>query len=340
MYILIFIFFSLSVLFPQSAQALGEETWAGEITTVKEQSVEVTLQDGSTVSASHLSPDGTLFFNLIPGDKVMLVTNAAPGADFPYLVSDYDRRQSLLTLSLLFVLVTLTITRLWGLKSIVGMLFSFFLIFKMLLPQIVAGQDPIFVTILTSLFIIPATYYLSHGVNRKTNAAIVGTVLALIITGLIAALFVQLAHLSGLASEEAGFVLAFFGESINVRGLLLAGIILGTLGVLDDVTVSQAAIVTELFRANSRLTRRELFVRAMKIGHDHISSMVNTLVLVYAGASLPLLILFLDSSQSLSVILNHEIVAEEIIRTLVGSIGLILAVPITTAIAVFQTHRK
>jgi uncharacterized membrane protein len=184
------------------------------------------------------------------------------------------------------------------------------------------------------LLIIPATFYPSHGLNRKTSIAILSTICALLITGFLANFFLDFAKLSGLSSEEAGFLQTMNPEVFtNMRGLLLAGIIIGVLGVLDDVTVSQASIVWQLKIANPQFTKVELYKRAMEVGRDHISSMVNTLVLVYAGASLPLLLLFNDAAKPFAEIINYEILADEIVRTLVGSIGLILVVPISTFLA-------
>lgn len=274
------------------------------------------------------------------GDKVIVRKNLDPEGNESYIVTDYVRRDSLLALTVLFILVTLIITRRWGLTSIIGMIYSFFIIFKILLPQILAGSDPITVTIISALFIIPVTFYLSHGINTKTTTAIMGTLIALVITGALATFFVYTSKLSGLSSEESGFLFAFFGEKINTRGLLLAGIIIGSLGVLDDVTISQAAVVEELKKSNVKLSSKELFQASMRVGHDHITSMVNTLILVYAGASLPLLLLFLDSSQKLGTVINQEIIAEEIIRTLVSSIGIVLAVPITSMIASANAAKK
>jgi len=160
-----------------------------------------------------------------------------------------------------------------------------------------------------------------------------GTLIALIITGILANIFVEAAKLTGFASEEAGFLQVAKGGAINMKGLLLAGIIIGLLGILDDVTVSQAAIVFQLKEANNRLKFNQLYQRAMRVGQDHIASMINTLILVYAGASLPLLLLFIDSPRPFLEVVNYEIIADEVVRTLVGSIGLILAVPLTTLIA-------
>lgn len=326
---------------PHPALATSDAPVQGRVVSMEGDIVRVELDSGEIITATHTYSLQSI--SLLPklDDLVFVAPNISPDPDStPYIITDFSRTRPLILLTIIFLIITLAITRFWGLKSFLGMIFSFYLIFQMLLPQIMAGQDPVMVTIVTSLFIIPVTFYLSHGINRKTNAAILGTVIALIITGLLATLFVDLSHLSGLASEEAGFLFAFMGETINTRGLLLAGIILGTLGVLDDVTVSQSAIITELKSSSPQLSFRDLYTRAMRVGHDHISSMVNTLVLVYTGASLPLLLLFLDSSQPLSSVINSPIIAEEIVRTLVGSIGLVLAVPLTTVIAAHLVTRR
>ncbi len=257
-----------------------------------------------------------------------------------FYIHDYVRRNSLFWLFLIFVVLAITVGKWWGLTSIAGMGFSFLIIFKFILPRLLAGADPIMTVIIGSLFIIPITFYLSHGLNKKTTIAIIGTVISLIITGVLAGFFVESAKLTGFASEEAGFLQIARGGTINIKGLLLAGIIISTLGVLDDVTVSQSSIVNQLKETDKNLSFEKLYQRAMKVGQDHISSMVNTLVLVYTGAALPLFLLFIDNPHPFLEVINYEIVADEIVRTLVGSIGLILAVPITTFIAAMTLEKE
>lgn len=267
------------------------------------------------------------------GDELVLnKTKDMEGNDLFY-ITDQVRRNSLIWLFVIFAVLTVLIGKLRGIASLLGMGASFFIIFIFILPRILAGEDPIFITILGSVFIVPVTFYLSHGLNKKTTLAIISTIIALIVTGVLASIFVEAAKLTGFVSEEAGFLQVLKQGTVNIKGLLLAGIIIGTLGVLDDVTVAQAAMVQQLKEANSKLKAGELYKRAMDVGRDHIASMVNTLVLVYAGASLPLLLLFVNNPHPFSEVINYEIVANEVIRTLVGSVGLILAVPITTLIA-------
>lgn len=263
------------------------------------------------------------------GDKLMVYA-VSPDQ---FVIADQVRTDALLFLLVLFIALLLLISKWRGLGSTMGMLISFAVIIYFILPRIASGDNPTLIAILGSLIIIPATFYPSHGFNRKTNIAIASTVLALFVTGFLASFFIGLAKLSGFSSEEAGFLQTMYPDVFNMRGLLLAGIIIGVLGVLDDVTISQASIVQQLKSANKDLNTLELYSRAMKVGHDHISSVVNTLVLVYAGASLPLLLLFNDAARPFSELINYEPIAEEIIRTLVGSIGLILAVPISTFFA-------
>lgn len=268
------------------------------------------------------------------GDEVVVNKTKDTEGKNMFFITDYVRRSPLLLLFTFFAGLTILIGKLRGLTSLIGMGISFAVIFLYILPQILSGSDPILVSILGSLLIIPATFYLSHGFNKKTTIAIFGTLVALVITGVLANIFVEASKLTGFVSEEAGFLQVALGGTVNIKGLLLAGIIIGVLGVLDDVTVSQAAVVRQLREANSKLKSGELYKRAMDVGRDHIASMVNTLVLVYAGAAMPLMLLFVNNPHPFSEVINYEIIANEVVRTLVGSIGLILAVPITTFIAV------
>ena len=266
-------------------------------------------------------------------DQVLVShTQDLEGDDFFY-ITDFVRRDSLLLLLFVFVILVAFIGQWRGVSSLFGLVISFLIIFKFILPRINAGWDPILTAIIGSLAIIPLTFYLSHGLNQKTTIAVLGTLGALIITGLLAKFFVGLARLTGYASEEAAFLQVAKQGNFNIKGLLLAGIIIGALGVLDDITVSQAAIVQQLKEADPKISAKDLFDRAMKVGQDHIASMVNTLVLVYTGAALPLLLLFINNPLPFGTVINNEIIAEEIIRILVASIGLIAAVPITTFLA-------
>ncbi|MCR4263166.1 MAG: YibE/F family protein, partial [Candidatus Roizmanbacteria bacterium] len=297
-------------------------------------------QKGETISVEN----GILPFAHIEkydvGDRIVLQKTPSPDGNGLYMITDYVRRGALMWVFALFVVLVLAIGGKWGIASLIGMGISFLMIMFFMLPQILNGAPPVVIALVSSLVIVPVTFYLSHGFNPKTHIAIFGTLATLSITGMIASLSIESAHLTGFASEEAGFLEAQRTGTINMQGLLLAGIIIGTLGVLDDITVSQASIVRQLKKANAKFNFQQLFSRAMSVGRDHIASLVNTLVLVYTGASLPLLLLFINNPRPFSEIVNYEFISDEIIRTLVGSIGLILAVPITTAVASFIFSRR
>lgn len=269
------------------------------------------------------------------GNKVQLSTTTNPDGITTTTITDFVRTDALINLGVVFVLLVVLVSRWRGVLSLLAMLLSFVVIFTITLPLIMGGRHPVFVSAITATLIIPVSFYFSHGFNQKTHLAIVGTVISLILTSFLAWFFISQAKLTGFASEEAGFLNVEKQGFINIRNLILAGVIVGSLGILDDVTVSQASVIEQLKQSNPKLGFNELFSRAMKVGQDHISSMVNTLVLVYTGASLPLLLLFINNPRPFGEIMNYEIVAEEVIKTLVGSIGLIFAAPVTTALAAF-----
>ncbi|HUV42676.1 MAG TPA: YibE/F family protein [Patescibacteria group bacterium] len=267
------------------------------------------------------------------GDEVMISYSKDFEGKNIFIITDFIRRKPLVWLFLIFVVLALIVGQWRGGMSLLGLVISFAVIFLFILPQIYKGEDPIIIAIVGSLIIIPATFLLSHGLNRKTLVAMAGTLIALLIVGLLSKFFIELTKLTGYASEEAAFLHLARRGQINIKGILLAGIIIGTLGILDDITISQAAIIQQLKKANPKMKTKELFLRAMDVGQDHIASMINTLVLVYTGAALPLMLLFIDNPRPFSEIINYQMIAEEIVRTLVGSVGLILAVPITTILA-------
>ena len=267
------------------------------------------------------------------GDTVVLMKFTDSSGEQTFYITDYVRRSHLLSLFVIFLTLSLIVAGKRGFTSFIGMVITFLIIFNLVLPKIFSGSNPIFIIILFSIIVIPITFYLSHGFNLKTNVAIAGTFLSLIITTILSLIYVNSAKITGFTTDEASFLQIMKEGTINMRGIFLAGIIIGFLGVLDDITVSQSAIVFQLKEANKRYGFSELYKMSMDIGKDHISSMINTLILVYTGASLPLLLLFINSSKGFNEVVNYEIISAEIIRTLLGSIGLIIAVPITTVIA-------
>lgn len=271
------------------------------------------------------------------GDHVLVMFVRRSDDSQTWIITDVIRTGALMVLGLAFVAAVVFVSGWKGIRALVGLAFSFLVIFGFVLPQILAGHEPVLVSILGAFVLLTVTLYLTQGWTLKTHAALVGVLFSLILIGVLATFSVGLARLTGLGSEEALF-LQIADVSINARGLLLAGIIVGTLGVLDDVIVSQAATVIELADVDPTLSWRDLYRRALNIGRDHIAATINTLVLAYVGAAMPLMLLFQIYPEPWQYTINREIIAEEVVRTLVGTLGLIAAVPITTlATSLLQT---
>lgn len=265
------------------------------------------------------------------GDRVVL--NRIPDAPAlqRYQFADRERRPFLIGASLLFAAIVVLLARLRGLAALVGLALSVVVLLIYVVPAILSGRSPEMVALTGGVLIAVIALYLAHGFKAMTHVAAIGTLLSLGLTVGLAALVTGLADFSGLVSEEASF-LAAIGD-FDLRGLLLAGIVLGALGALDDVTVTQASAVWEVAAANKNFDHHQLFTAGLRIGRDHVASSVNTLLLAYAGAAMPLMLLFGLSGQNLGIVANSEVVAVEIVRTLVGSVGLVAAVPITTWLA-------
>jgi uncharacterized membrane protein len=244
----------------------------------------------------------------------------------------------MLILALVFAALVIAFGRLRGALSLVGLGISLGVIIVFLVPAILDGKPPLLVAVVGSLAVMIATISLAHGLGPKSLAAILGTSVSLILVALLAGAAAELTQLTGFASEEAAIINLNVAE-ISFQGLLVAGMIIGALGVLDDVTVSQSSTVFALRSANPEQGARQLFTRAMTVGRDHVSATVNTLVLAYVGSSLPVLLLFSVGSVGLADVANTELVATEIVGMLVGSIGLVAAVPITTGLAALLAER-
>jgi uncharacterized membrane protein len=257
-----------------------------------------------------------------------------------YYLDTPSRWIALAALGAVLVAIVLLVSGARGLASLSGLALSIVVLFVYILPRLGAGQEPLGVIMLGAALMVPLTFFLAHGFSIKTLVAVVGTALALALTVGLGLAAIRLARLSGYGSEDAMLLQALSPGVYDLRNLLLAGMVVGALGVLDDVTVSQAAIVQQLAEANPQLHMRQLYTRAMRVGQDHIASVVNTLALVYAGAALPLLLLLRTSDLPLRYLLSQEIIAEEIVRAAVASIGLMAAVPLTTLLAAGAEHLR
>jgi uncharacterized membrane protein len=288
----------------------------------------------SEVRAEYSPPPGTERTALLrPGDRI-IITRLSDAPNAPYAVVDRDRLAPLLIIFALFVAGAVYFSRIRGFTSVIGLMITIVVLARFVVPGILGGGNPLTVSLAGALVIALVSIYLAHGFSRRTSVALLGTLITLALSAVLAIVFVRLAWLSGSGSEEAMYLALGPAAAVNLRGLLLGGIILGALGVLDDITTGQAAAVDEISKANPALPPAELYRRGLSVGQEHITSLVNTLVLAYAGASLPLFLLFtVYADQPFWVTINSEFLAEEIVRTLVGSLTLILAVPITTLLA-------
>ncbi|MBI4080238.1 MAG: YibE/F family protein [Candidatus Levybacteria bacterium] len=270
-----------------------------------------------------------------PGETVIMA-KTVQGKNTIYAIADRYRLPSIGIIVAVFFLIAVGIAGKKGFGAIIGMMLSLFIILSFIVPNILHGSDPLLISIIGAFFIMITSIFLAHGLSDKTAVAVVATGTSLVITAFLSILAVQIGKLSGLGSEEA-YTLQMGAATVNLKGLLLGGMIIGSLGVLDDVTTTQTATIFELAKTDTKLSVSELFKKGFAIGKEHIVSVVNTLILAYAGASLGLFILFVINplQQPYWVILNNEMVAEEIVRSIAGSIGIILAVPITTLLASF-----
>ncbi|MEU8621198.1 YibE/F family protein [Streptomyces sp. NPDC048623] len=263
-----------------------------------------------------------------------VVVAYAPDAprDLQYSVTDVNRKVPIAVLAGIFALAVVIVGRMRGVMALIALAISFLVLTLFILPAIIQGSNPLLVAIVGSSAIMLIALYMCHGLSARTSVAVLGTLVSLLLIGLLGSVFIDWAALSGNTDDNTGLIHGLYPE-IDMSGLLLAGIIIGSLGVLDDVTVTQTSAVWELHQADPDMGPRRLYRAAIRIGRDHIASVVNTLVLAYAGAALPLLLLFSIAQSSVGTVANSELVAEEIVRTLVGSIGLVASVPITTALA-------
>ncbi len=283
-----------------------------------------------------IRPDDYL---LAPGDTILVSISKTPDNVINAYFADYVRTTPILWLALIFAISIVIISQWKGIRALISMAFSLYIIIGYIIPQILTGNDPLRVSIIGSILLLGVTLYLTYGWTLKTHAAVLSMVLVLLLTGTLSGLFVVFAKLNGSGDENVMFLMQLMESPINLRGLLLGGMIIGALGVLDDLVTTQASAVFELHHANPNLGFRGLYNAAMRIGQDHVAATVNTLVLAYAGASLPMLLMFSLGRGDYGYLINFSFIAEEVVRTLVGSLGLIAAVPITTTLAIFLAQR-
>ncbi len=288
-------------------------------------------EEGEVITLENGIPEGREDLRIREGDTMILQRLQKPDGTIDYLIREPYRLRALLLLTLFFFGLGVLCGGRAGFRSLLGLSASIAIIALFIVPRIAAGGNPLFVSFTGAMLVAATSLFLAHGFHRRTLIAFQSTILTLVLSMLLAIAFVEFASLFGLGTEESVFLQLGPLAQVNLRGLLLGGIVIGALGVLDDITTAQTAAIDELSKANHALGFAELYSAGTSIGREHIASLINTLALAYVGASLPLLLLLsLDSGVPLWVTLNSEFFAEEIVRTLVGSSTLLLAVPIST----------
>jgi uncharacterized membrane protein len=279
-------------------------------------------------------PAEVVAFGLHEGDEIVLQADEGAEGGPTYQFSDYARTTPMIVLAVAFVLVVGAVARLRGLRALVGLVFAFAVLLRFMLPALLEGSSPTWVTLTGASVIMFVVLYLAHGFSARTTTALLGTLFGLALTAVLGAVATGVASLTGFSSEAA-VQLQLLDPALDFSGLVIAGIVVAGLGILNDVTITQASAIWQLHEVDPELSVRELYRRGMAIGRDHIASTVYTLVFAYAGVALPLLLLFEINRQPAGVVLTGSLVAEEVIRALVGGIALVLAVPVTTVIGAF-----
>jgi uncharacterized membrane protein len=268
------------------------------------------------------------------GDSLVLTRDAGAEGGATYGFFDYARDLPIIVLGIFFAIVVGAVARLRGLASLVGLAFAFFVLLQFVLPGLLADESPTLVSLVGSAAIMFVVLYLAHGFSARTTTALVGTLFGLALVAVLGAVAVSVARLTGLTTDETVTLLQY-DPTLNFSGLVLAGIVVAGLGVLNDVTITQASAIWQLQEVNPEMSGRELYRRGMAVGRDHIASTVYTIVFAYAGAALPALLVFSLYQRSVWTTVTSSALAEEVIRTLVGAIALVLAVPVTTAAGAF-----
>ncbi len=295
------------------------------------------LVDGRRVEVQRTTQAmGVPVLDLRAGDRVLVIATPGPEGTI-YDVRDRVRRAPVMQLAFIFGLLVVVVGGWHGAASLVGLGATVLVVGRYIVPAILAGRDPLLTCIAGALVIMAATLTLGHGPHRRTWIALGSTAIALVLGGVFSAWAVDFTRLTGLTEDSA--TLQQLASSLDVRGLLLGGILLGAVGVLDDVTTTQAATVFELREANPALSRRELFSRGMNVGREHIAATTNTLLLAYAGSSLPLLVILAAQDLPPGILVSFDTLATELVRTLAGSTAIVAAVPLTTALAALDTGR-
>lgn len=315
---------------------------------VKQQNLEVGVLEGE-LKGQRIVYNGISNLDVVAsnvykvGDKVLLARSQDADGNNIFYVTDFVRSNSLMWLLIIFIVSILIVGGKMGARALLSLVISFLLIMKVLVPLVFAGCNPLTVGFLISFLVLIVLVYLTEGLNRKSHLSVLAIGASLLFTAILAYIFCDWSHLSGASQEEVTFLIDASKQAINFHNLLLAAIIIGTLGVLDDIVIAQVEAVAQIREANKNLPKAKVFSMATKVGHAHLGAIINTLFLAYAGASLPLILLFnlhQEPFVTFAQVINNEEIATEIVRTLVGVIGLCFSMPISTLIAVQYGQSK
>jgi len=300
--------------------------------------VELLSGPGAPGEAQALLPYGSQAPEVVAGDRIIVSFTAQSPEGEQYAFQDFDRGPPLLVLLVLFAVSVLVLSRWRGIGALASLVYSLVVIAAFTLPAIMEGSPPLLVAVTTAASIMLVTIYLSHGFSVRSTVAMLGTLVSLVVIGGVGWVFTEVGHFTGVVDEGSQYISGIAAQ-VDLRGLLLAGLVIGALGVLDDVTVTQTWAVWELADVDPDASTRSLFTRAMRIGRSHAASTVNTLVLAYVGATLPLMLVFSALSLPFGIAVSQEVVAQEVVRGLVGGLGILAAVPVTTVIAALVAGR-
>jgi len=276
----------------------------------------------------------TIFIPKI-GDKVVVEKTGDN-----YFIADFYRLDKIFILFLFFLLTVILVIGKESIGSIISLFLSFLIIFGSILNNLINQTDPVITVLLSMIFLIPISFYLSHGINKKTTIAVFSSLISIVFALILNLIFIKTSFITGTTAEETGFLTAITQKNFDFQGLLIASIIIGIFGSIDDITINQVSVVEKIIAINPKLDDKEIYQKALSIGKDHANSIINTLVLVYTSASLPLLLLFTVSNKNFFEVLNYEVVAVEIIRILIATISIIIAIPITTYLGVKNLKNK
>jgi len=338
------ILFALTLLLlclPTAAKA-EETTFPATVVEVQETFIRIENEVGKRFTIDR-TVDVSGRQSVVAGNKVTVASIEHEDGNPQYIIIDFIRYPWMIGLIILFIISIILLNKKHGIISLLNIMLVGGIILYGIVPLILRGWSPVMVTTLGGSIAMLISIYLSYGINKKSHSAIISIAISLLLTGILSALAIQVASLTGFVSDEATFLVAIGYDHINIKGLLLAAIMIGALGVFDDLAISQASVVYELIEANPRIKKTALFHAALRVGQDHTSAMVNTLLFAYIGAAFPLVLLLSIGEApfgSLTQILNHEVVATELVRTLIGTLVILLLMPVTTIIATTLLFKK